>query len=203
MLFNFDRPLQQRVVPLSILGISSNTQINRAKRGTSEYSRALAAILWSRHTHILQISPSATGMVRYAVLVLWYPIKLVAILLFGEVPWCPALQWVADGDSRIVVGITLTMLLSWRHGCWLSHKVMVTTSIVEFHEDRPILIRLSWSTPANQQAAVNCSTFHFLFCCFRWILLYYYFIPNVQTCLQQWKFLFILLWVNSIKCRHI
>jgi hypothetical protein len=86
------RALQQREVSLSILGISSNTQKNGAKRGTSEYSRALAAILWSRHTRILQISPSATGMVGYAALVLWFPIKFVAILLFGEVLWCPALQ---------------------------------------------------------------------------------------------------------------
>jgi hypothetical protein len=31
-------------------------------------------------------------MVRYAAMVLWYPIKLVAILLFDEVPWCPLLQ---------------------------------------------------------------------------------------------------------------
>jgi hypothetical protein len=35
--------LHQR--PLSILGFSSNTQISGTKRGTSEYSRALAAIL--------------------------------------------------------------------------------------------------------------------------------------------------------------
>jgi hypothetical protein len=57
-----------------------------AKRGTSEHSRALAARLGSGHTHILLNSPSATGMVGYAAMVLWYPIKLVAILPFDEGP---------------------------------------------------------------------------------------------------------------------
>jgi hypothetical protein len=56
------------------------------KRGTSEHSRALAAILRSGHTHMLLNSPSATGMVGYAAMVLWYPIKLVAILLFDDGP---------------------------------------------------------------------------------------------------------------------
>jgi hypothetical protein len=56
------------------------------KRGTSKYSRALAAILRSGHTRILLNSPSATGMVRYAAMVLWYPIKLGAILLFEVGP---------------------------------------------------------------------------------------------------------------------
>jgi hypothetical protein len=54
--------------------------------GTSEHSRALAAILRSGHTHILLTSPFATGMVGYAAMVLWYPRELVAILLFDEVP---------------------------------------------------------------------------------------------------------------------
>jgi hypothetical protein len=52
------------------------------KRGTSKYSRALEAILGSGHTRILLTSPSATGMVGYVAMVLWYPTKLVAILLF-------------------------------------------------------------------------------------------------------------------------
>jgi len=54
------------------------------ERGTSEYSRALAAILCGRLSRILQYSPSASGMVWYAALVLWYNGKLVAFLPFGE-----------------------------------------------------------------------------------------------------------------------
>lgn len=53
-----------------------------------KYSWALAAIFRSKHTSILQISLSTSGMVGHASMVLWYPIKVVCTLVFDEVLGC-------------------------------------------------------------------------------------------------------------------
>jgi hypothetical protein len=136
-----------------------------ANRGTSEYSRALAAILWSGHTCILHVSPSATGMVGYAALVLWYPKKLVAILLFDEVPWCPMLQWTAAELAALLLGwlqqccilrdtvadsptkVDHSLHISIKHTC------KSTCSSQLFHFQFPVL----WSSPVIMPFYYKCS----------------------------------------------
>jgi hypothetical protein len=107
---------------------------NHSKRGTSEYSRALAAILWSGHTNILHVSPPATGMVGYAALVLWHPWNLsqsYCLMRSPDVLCCSELQmsqlycWWDDADSVAFsktvadspTSVNYSLYISMKHTC--------------------------------------------------------------------------------------
>jgi hypothetical protein len=156
------------------------------QRGTSEYSRALAAILWSWHTHILLIFPihDRYGWERSPGSVVPHRTCCNPTVWWGPLMSCAAVN--SRWSGRIVTGMKM-MLLSERHGHWWSLKGQ-------------LILTIPRNIPAKP-ATVNCFTLCFLFCGLLWWSCY--FIPSVQTYLQHWKFLLILLWINSMNCPHL
>lgn len=102
---------------------------------------------WSRLTHIS--APSASGLGRHAVMVLWYPIKRVAFLLLCR------LLWYSVVDRTGCVGHAAMVLWHSKNPSWVVQRCWDPAQLMI----RCLLLVSPHYTPAKHLAAVICPNF--------------------------------------------